>query len=52
MSKSELQRWFLEFVISFSIVYTVFGSWDLGSANSFWDHVIQVSIMYVCISQL
>jgi hypothetical protein len=34
MSKLELQRWFLEFVISFSKVYTVFGIWDLGSANS------------------
>ncbi len=36
MSKLELQNWFLEFVISFSKVYTVFGIWDLGPANSFF----------------
>ncbi len=30
--------------IFFSKVYTVFGIWDWGLANFFWDHVIQFSI--------
>ncbi len=38
ISRLDLQRWPLEFLIYFSKVYI----WDLGLdfANSFWDHVI------------
>ncbi len=42
ISRLELQRWSLEFVLFFSKVYI----WDLGlrfGANSFWDHVMQIS---------
>jgi hypothetical protein len=41
ISRLELQRWFLEFVISFSKIYT----WDLGLRFRFVDrdHVIQIS---------
>ncbi len=39
ISRLELQRWSLEFVISFSKVYIL----DWGLANSLWDHVIQIS---------
>jgi hypothetical protein len=41
-SRLELQKYTLEFVISFSKVYL----WRLGLmlANSFWDHVIQILI--------
>jgi hypothetical protein len=38
----ELQMWSLELVISF--LKYMFGIWDWGVANSFWDHVIQISI--------
>ncbi len=37
ISRLELQRGSLEFVISFSKVYI----WDRGLATSFWDHVIK-----------
>jgi hypothetical protein len=38
ISRLELQRWHLEFAISFSKTYI----WDLGLrlADSFWDHVV------------
>jgi hypothetical protein len=41
ISRLELKRRPLEFIISFSKVYI----WDLGLdlANSFWDHVIKIS---------
>ncbi len=44
ISRLELQRWSLKFVISFSKVQYIFGIWERGLANSFWDHVIQFSI--------
>ncbi len=37
----ELKRWSLELNISFSKVYI----WDLSLAHSFWDHIIQISII-------
>ena len=40
ISRLELQRWPLEFVISFSKEYI----WDSGLTYSFWDHVTQISI--------
>ncbi len=43
ISRLELQRWSLEFVISLSKVYI----WDCGSADFFWDHVIETSIRQV-----
>jgi hypothetical protein len=32
----------LKFVIS--VLKSIFGIWDCGLANSFWDHVIKISI--------
>ncbi len=45
ISRLELQRWSLEFVISFSKVYIC--DWDVGLGNSFWDHVILISIRQI-----
>jgi hypothetical protein len=42
ISRLELQRWSPEFVIIFSKIYIV-GVWDWDLANSFCDHVIQIS---------
>ncbi len=47
ISRLELQRCPLVFVISFSKVYTVVGIWEWGLANSFCDHVIQISIIQI-----
>ncbi len=41
----ELHRWPVEFVISFSPMQYIFGMWDWGLAYSFWDHVIQKSLL-------
>ncbi len=43
ISKLELRRWPLEFVISFSKVYI----WDRGLATSFWDHAIKSLIRHM-----
>ncbi len=46
ISMLELHRCSLDFSF-LSNVYTVFGICDWGLANSFWDHVIQISIRQI-----
>jgi hypothetical protein len=41
ISRLELQRWYLEFVISISKTYL--GIWEKDLVNSFGDHVTQIS---------
>ncbi len=42
ISRLELQRWSLKFLFPF--LKYIFGFWDWGLGNSFWDHVIEISI--------